>query len=189
MTGRSPDLAEIAARLPRESLPPVHLWHPERSGTVDIRIARDGTWYHEGAPIRRDAMVRLFSTVLRREPDGSYCLVTPVEKLAITVEDAPFVAVGMTAHGSGREQVLEFRTNVGGALIAGPEHPIRVAVDADSGEPSPYVLVRDGLEALIARAVYYDLVERAEETERDGVIELGVWSAGAYFRLGDGEAA
>lgn len=179
------DAAAIAASLPKGKLPPVHLWEPDNCGEIDIRIARDGTWFHEGGPIRRPSMVRLFSTILRRDDDGAYYLVTPVEKLRITVEDAPFVAVEMTVHGSGREQVLTFRTNVDDEVMAGPEHPIRVVVDADSEEPSPYVHIRGGLEALIARSVFYDLVELADEEVHDGEPKFGVWSAGAFFVLGD----
>jgi uncharacterized protein len=177
--GMAPDPAAIAARLQGRKLPPVHLWNPPFCGEMDMRIARDGTWFYQGSPIGRKPMVRLFSTVLRRDGDGRYYLVTPVEKLAIRVDDAPFVAVEMTAHGAGRGQVLTFRTNVDDEVMAGPEHPIRVATAAD-GEPSPYLHVRDRLEALIARAVFYDLVELAEE--RDG--EFGVWSAGAFFPIG-----
>lgn len=175
----APDPAAIAARLKSEKLPPVDTWNPPFCGEIDMRIARDGTWYYQGGPIGRPAMVRLFSTVLRRDEDGRYYLVTPVEKLAIRVDDAPFVAVEMTTHGQGRDQVLTFRTNVDDEVMAGPEHPIRV-VTAPDGEPSPYVHVRGRLEALISRAVFYDLVELAEE--RDGL--LGVWSAGAFFPLG-----
>jgi hypothetical protein len=176
----APDPAAIAARLASGKLPPVHKWNPPFCGEMDMRIARDGTWFYQGSPISRKPMVRLFSTVLRQDEDGRYYLVTPVEKLAIRVDDAPFLAVEMTAHGAGEAQVLTFRTNVEDEVMAGPEHPIRVAVAAD-GEPSPYVHVRDRLEALIARAVFYDLVELA--VERDG--RLGVWSAGAYFPLGE----
>lgn len=175
----APDPAAIAARLEAGKLPPVHLWNPPFCGEIDMRIARDGTWYYQGGPIGRKRMVRLFSTVLRRDEDGRYYLVTPAEKLAIQVDDAPFVAVEMTVHGKGREQVLTFRTNVDDEVMAGPDHPIRV-VTAPDGEPSPYVHVRARLEALIARSVFYDLVELAEE--RDGV--LGVWSAGEFFTLG-----
>lgn len=176
----APDPAAIAARLAGGKLPPVHKWNPPFCGEMDMRIARDGTWFYQGSPIGRKPMVRLFSTVLRQDEDGCYYLVTPVEKLAIRVDDAPFLAVEMTAHGAGEAQVLTFRTNVEDEVMAGPEHPIRVVVAAD-GEPSPYVHVRDRLEALIARAVFYDLVELA--VEREG--RLGVWSAGAYFPLGE----
>lgn len=179
------DADAIAASLPQGKLPPVHLWNPEVSGEIDIRIARDGTWFHEGGPIRRQAMVRLFSSILRRDPDGEFYLVTPVEKLRLTVEDAPFVAVEMTVHGSGRQQVLTFRTNVDDEVMAGPEHPLRVEIDPDSQEPSPYLHIRGDLEALITRSVFYELVELAGEEVLDGTTQFGVWSAGAFFVLGD----
>lgn len=160
-----------------KKLPPVSKWQPERVGRIDLRIARDGTWHHEGSPIRRDALVRLFSTVLRRDPDG-YCLVTPAEKLLIEVEDAPFVAVNMEVKGAGTAAELLFTTNVDDHVVADAEHPLRVAhVD---GEPRPYVQVRDGLEALINRPVFYRLVEQAGQ--EDG--ELVVYSRGARFPLG-----
>lgn len=181
------DPAAIAARLPKGELPPVHLWQPERVVDIDMRISRDGVWLHEGAPIKRARMVKLFATILRRDDDERYYLVTPVEKVAIAVDDAPFVAVAMSVHGGGREQVLTFRTNVGEEVMAGPEHPIRVDIDQDSEEPSPYVHVRDRLEALIGRAVFYDLVELAVEEADGGNGEnrFGVWSAGSFFELGD----
>lgn len=158
-------------------LPPVQQWHPERVGRIDIRIAADGTWYHEGDPIRRDALVRLFATVLRKDPDG-YCLVTPAEKLLIEVEDAPFVAVGLEVKGQGRDAELLFSTNVGDHVVADAEHPLRV--DEPAGEPRPYVTVRDRLEALINRPVFYRLVDQALE-EGD---ELVVYSRGTRFVLG-----
>lgn len=153
-------------------------------GDFGIRIARDGTWYHEGTPFTRPALVKLFSTVLRRAENGDYLLQTPVERGRVEVEDAPFVALEMVVEGLGLEQQLRFRTNVDDWVTAGPEHPIRVATDPDSAEPSPYVLVRTGLEARIVRAVFYDLVELAEEQERDVESVLGVWSGGAFFALG-----
>jgi uncharacterized protein len=152
----------------------VHLWHPAHCGDIDIVIRKDGRWFHEGSPIGREALVRLFSTVLRKDPDGIH-LVTPGEKLKITVEDAPFVAVRVDRRGDR----LVFLTNVGDETEAGPGNPIRVEVSAD-GEPRPYVHVRAGLEALIARPVFYELVSMAEE--RDG--QLGVSSGGAWFPLG-----
>lgn len=178
------DPEAIAASLPKGSLPPVHLWNPEFCGDIDMCIARDGTWFHEGRPIRRQSMVRLFSTILRRD-DGEYFLVTPAEKLRLKVADAPFVAVAMATHGEGRDQVLTFRTNVDDEVMAGQEHPIRVDVDAESEEPSPYVHVRAGLEALISRPVFYELVELAGEEIIDGETLFGVWSAGRFFPLGD----
>jgi hypothetical protein len=167
-------VAAAAKQAPGRGLPPVHLWNPAHSGEIDIRIATDGAWYHEGGRIGREAMVRLFSTILRKDPDGIY-LVTPVEKLKITVEDAPFVAVRVDREGEG----LRFTTNVGDEVVAGAENPIRVEV-AEDGEPRPYVHVRRGLEALIARPVFYELVEMGED--RGG--RLGVASNGAWFELG-----
>jgi hypothetical protein len=159
-------------------LPPVHLWNPAHVGEIDIVIRKDGSWVHEGGVIGREALVRLFSTILRKDPDGTY-LVTPHERLRITVEDAPFVAVRVDREG----EVLRFLTNVGDQVTAGPEHPIRVETDA-AGEPRPYVLVRGGLEALITRPVFYELVELAEQRGA----ELGVASDGAWFPIGPAEA-
>ena len=153
-------------------------------GDIDMRIARDGTWYYLGSPIGRRALVKLFASVLKRDTDGDFWLETPVEKCRIRVEDAPFLAVEMTVRGGGDARSLEFRTNVDEIVIAGPDHPIRVDTDSDTGEPSPYVMIRDGLEALIARAVFYDLVELAEERRVDDETVLGVWSAGVFFPLG-----
>jgi len=150
----------------------------------DIRIGRNGTWYYRGSPIDRKELVRLFSTVLRREDDGSYWLVTPAERGSVTVEDAPFTAVELTTEGAGARQVLRFRTNVDDWVAAGPRHPIRVVADPDSGEPRPYILVRDRLEALIVRSVYYHLAELAVERRHEGVDLLGVWSNETFFPLG-----
>jgi hypothetical protein len=159
-------------------LPPVHLWRPEHCGEIDIRIRKDGVWFHEGTPIGREALVRLFSTVLRLDPDG-YHLVTPVEKLKIQVEDAPFVATRVDAE----DGVLRFQTNVGDTVEAGPDNPIRVETDAGTGEPRPYVHVRRGLEALIARPVFYELVELAAERDTPEGPRLGVASNGAWFPI------
>ena len=156
----------------------MHLWNPAHCGEIDIRIARDGTWFHEGSLIGRPALVRLFASVLRRDPDAFY-LVTPVEKLRITVEDAPFVAVGLEAG----EGVLRFATNVGDVVEAGPEHPIRVIRD-DAGAPRPYVEVRRGLEALIARPVFYELAALGEERRGPEGLRLEVVSSGCRFDLG-----
>lgn len=158
---------------------------PVEDEGYDIRIARDGVWWHEGAPIRRLALVRLFAGVLRRDEAGDYWLVTPAERGRIRVEDAPFVAVEMRAEGAGEDQVLRFRTNVDDWATAGPDHPIRVAADPETGEPSPYVLVRNGLEARLARPVYYELAERAVPRDADGEGTVyGVWSKGAFFPIG-----
>jgi hypothetical protein len=145
-------------------------------------IKRSGLWFHEGTPIGREALVRLFSTVLRKDPDGIY-LVTPVEKMKITVEDAPFVAVRVDQVG----ETLKFLTNVGDEVEAGPDHAIRVAMDP-GGEPHPYLHVRRGLEALIARPVFYELVELAEERETADGPQLGVNSNGAWFPVGPARA-
>lgn len=173
------ELALSIAKLGR-ALPPVERWNPPHCGDSRMRIARDGTWFHQGAPIARPEMVRLFSTLLRKDPEG-YVLVTPQEKLAIAVEDAPFVAVAMEAEGEGLDQRLRFVTNVGDATVAGAEHPLRVASDGESGAPLPYVHVRGGLEAKIARAVFYRLADLAVLGD-EGV--LGVWSCGVFFALG-----
>ncbi|BBK29743.1 hypothetical protein STHU_03770 [Allostella humosa] len=156
----------------------------ETCGDFDMRIARDGTWYYRGSPIGRKPLVKLFATVLRRDAEGGYWLVTPVERGRILVDDAPFVAVAMSAAGEGQARTLTFTTNLDQTVTAGPDRPIRVVIDPDTGEPSPYVLVQDGLEALIARPVFYDLVELAEERMVDGRRELGIWSGGMFFMLG-----
>jgi hypothetical protein len=175
-------LAEIARLAAEQRLPPVDRWQPAHCGDSEMRIARDGTWFHQGSPIARAEMVRLFATILRREPDGGYVLVTPVEKLAIAVEDAPFVAVEMKAEGTGPDTRLAFRLNTGELVAAGPDHPLRFAAGEDG--PRPYLLVRAGLEALVARAVYYELAELAIAGDGDAAGErAGVWSGGAFFPL------
>lgn len=151
-------------------------------GDLAMRIARDGTWFYQGSPIGRPAMVKLFSSVLRREADGSFWLVTPYERGRIVVEDAPFQAVECDAEGEGEGQRLTFRSNVDDKVVAGPEHPIRVS-ENDQGEPSPYVLIRPGLEARIVRSVFYRLVELAVPDPKDPS-RLGLWSNGQFFPLG-----
>lgn len=161
-------------------LPPVHLWNPPFCGDLDIRIRRDGTWFYLGTPIGRPQLVRLFSTILKLE-EGKYYLVTPVEKVGITVDDAPFVAVDFNADGVGRDQGLTFQTNVGDFVTAGPEHPIRVVRDPESGEPSPYVMIRAGLEALIDRKSFYRLVDLGTHETHQGARWFGLWSGGVFF--------
>ena len=163
-------------------LPPVHLWNPAHCGEIDIVIRKDGVWFHEGTPIGREALVRLFSTVLRKDPDGIH-LVTPVEKMKITVEDAPFIATRVDRVGEG----LRFLTNVGDEVEAGPDNAIRVEMGED-GQPRPYVHVRRGLEALISRPVFYELVELAEERDTPQGPTLGVVSNGAWFPVGPAHA-
>ena len=171
-------LAELQKLLDERRLPPVDRWQPERCGHSGMRIARDGTWYHHGQPIRRPEMVRLFSTVLRREPDGRHVLVTPAEKLDIDVESTPFRAVAMTREGEGPAQRIAFALDSGDALILDPNHPLRI-VATESG-PSPRVLVRHGLEAELTRPVYYELAELALASGED---PPGVWSDGVFFSL------
>lgn len=174
-------LAQIPASKDK-GLPPVHLWNPDCCGDIDMRIARDGTWYYLGTPIGRKPMVRLFSTIIRRDGDD-YFLVTPVEKCGITVDDAPFVAVTLAVEGEGEQQVLRFTTNVEDDVVADAAHPIRVELDPQTQEPSPYVLVRVNLEALIHRNVFYQLVELAVPRMIDSVEWLGVWSSGEFFPI------
>ena len=159
-------------------LPPVHLWDPEFCGDLDMRIARDGTWFYLGTPIGRAPLVRLFSSILKKEGD-KFFLVTPVEKVGITVDDAPFVAIDFEVRGAGRDQVLEFTTHVGDTAVAGPDHPIRVKLDPDTGEPSPYILIRANLEALIDRKSFYRLVDLG--CHNDG--QFGLWSSGQFFPI------
>lgn len=163
-------------------LPPVHLWNPPFCGDIDMRIARDGSWHYQGTPIGRPAMVRLFSTILRRDGDD-YFLVTPVEKVGIRVDDAPFVAVEMDVEGEGEGQCLRFRTSVDDCVTAGAEHPMRFVLDPQTGEPAPYVHVRANLEALIHRNLFYRLVELAVPREVAGQAWLGVWSGGEFFPI------
>ena len=166
-------LAEMTRLADERRLPPVERWDPPHCGHSFMRIARDGSWYHEGRPIRRPELVRLFASILRREPDGGYLLVTPAEKLTIDVEDAPFVAVEMRSEGEGRERALAFRLNTGEIVLAGPGHRLRL------DGTRPYLEVRGRLDALIARAVWYELAELA-------LGEGGVWSGGAFFPIGGG---
>ncbi|MGD9827565.1 MAG: DUF1285 domain-containing protein [Hyphomicrobiaceae bacterium] len=163
--------------------PPVERWNPPYCGDIGLAIRRDGTWYYQGSPIGRKPLVRLFSRVLRRDEDGRHYLVTPVEKVDVAVEDAPFLAVEMEVSGSGTAQTLTFRTNVDDIVQVGPEHPLRFVTEAAAGGLKPYLLVRGRLEALVTRALYYDLVELAvpQAPGRDDV--LGLWSGGAFFPL------
>ena len=171
-------LAEIAQMAADRKLPPVESWNPARSGDSAMRIERDGGWFHEGSPITRPNMVRLFSTILRREADGSHVLVTPAEKLSIEVEDAPFVAVEMKSEGEAKARRLAFRLNTGDMVVAGPDHPLRFA--ERDGAPAPYLAVRGGMEALIARAPYYELAELALA---EGAEPPGLWSDGQFFAM------
>lgn len=173
-------LASAAGKAARKGPPPVHLWNPPFCGDIDMRIARDGTWFYLGTPIGRHGLVKLFSSIIRRDGE-EYFLVTPVEKVGITVEDAPFVAVDFEAAGKGAAQRLTFVTNVEDEVVAGADHPIRVARDPETGEPSPYVLIRANLEALIDRKSFYRLVELGTHREVEGEHWFGLWSDGEFF--------
>jgi hypothetical protein len=162
---------------------PVERWNPPYCGDIGLRIRSDGGWLYRGSPIGRPALVKLFASVLRRDADGRHYLVTPAEKIDVAVDDAPLLAVEMEARGSGPAQTLIFRTNVDDIVTAGPDHPLRFATEPDTGGLKPYLLVRGRLEALLTRALSYDLVELASEEEGRG---LGVWSGGAFFPLPEG---
>ena len=171
-------LSELRTAIARRRLPPVDKWDPDHCGHSGMRIARDGTWFHNGTPIERPAMVRLFSTILRRESDGSHVLVTPVEKLAIDVDCTAFRAVEMESEGSGKDRRIALALDSGDALVVGRGHPLTIADDRHG--PSPRVAVRHGLEAELSRAIYYELAEIALS---EGGNPPGVWSDGSFFPL------
>lgn len=173
-------LAASAQAAGKKGPPPVDLWNPPFCGDIDMRIARDGTWFYQGSPIGRMPLVRLFSGILKREGDR-YFLVTPVEKVGITVDDAPFVATDFDVSGTGRDQVLTFTTHVGDTVTAGEGHEIRVTRDDETGEPAPYLHVRRGLEALIDRKSFYRLVDLCCHEQHDGKDWFGLWSSGRFF--------
>ena len=178
-------LEQLLAALKREAgsrdkgPPPVDKWNPAHCGDIGMEIMADGAWKHEGTRITREALVKLFASILRKDEDGQTYLVTPVEKIVVKVEDVPFVAIRADRVGEGRDQSIVFTTNVGDVVQAGPEHKLRVAMRGED-EPRPYVLVRGRLEARVLRAPFYELVDWAET--RDG--KLGVWSGGVWFELG-----
>ena len=164
-------------------LPPVETWNPPYCGDIGMRIRADGTWLYQNSPIGRQAMVKLFSRILRKDADERTYLVTPVEKVDVAVEDAPFLAVEMEVENPGKAQSVLFRTNVDDVVRCGPQHPLRFSLERGSGGLKPYVLVRGRLEALVTRALYYDLVELAEARTADSREELGIWSGGSFFPL------
>ena len=166
-----------------DRLPPVDQWNPPYCGDIGMAIRRDGLWTYQGSPIGRKPLVKLFSRVLRKDLDGRHYLVTPVEKIDVAIEDAPFLAVEMEVLGTGPQQLLTFRTNVDDAVRCGPQHPLRFVVEAGSGGLKPYLLVRGRLEALVTRAVYYDLVELAVTGTIAGRDVLGVWSGGQFWEM------
>ena len=178
VTPTATSLAASANAVKTRGLPPLEKWNPPFCGDIDMQIKRDGTWFYEGTPIGRPGLVKLFATILWREGDD-YFLVTPVEKVGITVEDAPFVAVDFDVTGEGVDQMLTFVTNLDDKAKAGPDMPIRVLRDPDTGEPSPYVLIRRNLEALIDRKSFYRLVDLGVHHEG----WFGVWSGGKFFGI------
>lgn len=184
---RLDSLTQAARGAAAKGLPPVHLWNPPFCGDLDMRIATDGTWFYLGTPIGRPALVRLFSTVLKRE-DGKYFLVTPVEKVGIRVDDVPFMAVEMAQEGEGVARNLSFRTNVDDWVPCNAEHRLRFEAASDGGL-TPYLHVRSDLWAKVTRALYYDLVEMGEERTVDGHEMFGVMSNGEFFAMADAAQA
>ena len=181
------DLGRLLAEQARGGMPPVETWNPPYCGDIGMAIRADGTWFYQGSPIGRMPLVKLFARVLRRDEDGRHYLVTPVEKVDVAVDDAPFLAVEMEVRGQGRDQELIFRTNVDDIVTCGPDHPIRFEREAGSGGLKPYVRVRGRLDALVTRALYYDLVEMAlatEERPADTSPDVpGLWSGGNFFAM------
>lgn len=183
--GETAGLEALISRAARsgKGLPPVDRWNPEFCGDLDMEIKRDGTWFYMGTPIGRERLVQLFSTVLRKDEDGKTYLVTPVEKVGIRVEDAPFVAVELNVSSKGDNQVMTFRTNVGEVVEAGPDHPLRFEDEDNTGGLKPYLLVRGRLEALVARPVMYEIAKHGEEIEIDGTLMFAVRSKGLVFPI------
>jgi hypothetical protein len=171
---------QAAKRDQGEGRPP-----PRDLGEIGMRIAADGSWFYRGTPITRFSLAKLFASVLRREADGGYWLVTPAERARVSVEDAPFLAVELDVAGTGQTQVLSFRTNMDEIVAADGAHPLRVATDPASSAPRPYILVRDGLEARLTRPVFYELVDLGREERVGGAVRFGVWSKNEFFPLGE----
>lgn len=161
---------------------PVEKWNPPHCGSIDMRIAADGTWFYQGTPIGRKPLIQLFSSVLRRDPD-EYVLVTPVERVTIEVEDAPFLAIEMAVEGRGRHQTIAFRTNVEDSVTVDDEHPLRFETESGTDGLKPYVLVRGRLEALVKRALFFDLAELGVTEQHEGEDWYGVWSSGSFFPM------
>jgi hypothetical protein len=179
VTPKAEGLAAAAAKAGR--LPPVHLWNPPFCGDIDMAIARDGTWFYQGSPIGRAAMVKLFSGILKREGDA-YFLVTPVEKVGIRVDDLPLHAIDVDAAGEGAAQVLTFRTRTADDVVAGPENPIAVDIGAD-GQPAPRVHVRRGLWARVDRKTFYRMIDLGQTAVHEGRMFFGLWSSGQFFPI------
>ena len=179
-------LAELISAAESQSYPPVEAWNPPYCGDIGLHITEDGQWHYQGSAIRRVAMVKLFSRVLRCDEDGRHYLVTPVEKVDVKVDDAPFLAVEMEVRGEGREQSLLFRTNLDDVVQCGSDRPLRFRTHHEGQVAKPYVLVRGRLQALVSRALYYDLVEIAiaqQSFAADEASAIGIWSSGSFFAV------
>ncbi|MCM0611982.1 DUF1285 domain-containing protein [Marinobacter sediminum] len=176
--------SQIKETVKNPANPPLEQWNPELSGDMDLRISRDGQWIFKGEPLAREAIVRLFSTILRREDDGEYYLVTPVEKWRIQVEDTPLLAHSLQVEGQGDRQVISLTTNVGENLEIGKHHPLEIGTYPGSQEPRPVVWLRHGVEARLVTAAYYDLAEHVVERNEDGHPVLGVFSHGIFYKIG-----
>jgi len=172
-----------AATVAKGGLPPVHRWNPPFCGDIDMRIAADGTWFYMNSPIGRKPLVKLFAAVLRHDEDGKYYLVTPVEKCGIDVDDAPFMAVAMGIENPGKKQIIHFTTNVDDEVTVDPDHPLRFAIEEGTDGLKPYVLVRTRLEALVSRAIFYDLVAAGSVQRHDREDWYGVWSSGVFWPM------
>lgn len=177
----------IAAAGAQKGKPPVERWNPPYCGEIGMRIAADGVWFYQGTPIGRRPLVKLFASILRKDPDR-HVLVTPVERVGVDVDDAPFLAVEMAAEGEGDDRAITFRTNVDDLVVVGPDNPLRFERDARGGV-KPYVLVRGGLWALVTRALMFDLVAMGEERERDGRVVFGVAAGGSFHVIDDDAGA
>ena len=175
-------IASVARQLTKKGPPPVHLWDPPFCGDLDMRIARDGTWYYLGTPIGRFELVKLFSSIIRKDED-KYYLVTPAEKVGIKVDDAPFVAVDFVTIGKGSNQTLTFETQVGDKVQLNKENSLRVLIDKNSGEPKPYIHIRSGLEALIDRKSFYRLIEICSTNTNNKEEWFGLWSNKNFFPI------
>ena len=176
-------LAQVRKSSGKKGLPPVHLWNPPLCGDIDMRIDRDGTWFYLGSPIGRKELVKLFASVLRHDEDGVHYLVTPVEKCSVEIEDAPFLAVRMKVTGAGKDQIIEFETSVDDVVVVDEAHPLRFETEQGTDGLKPYVLVRARLEALVNRALFYDLVALGVVEPHNGDEWFGVWSSGVFWPM------
>lgn len=174
---------QIGAGAGTKAKPPLDQWHPELSGDIDIVVNRKGEWLYEGKPIAREAIVKLFSTILRREDDGHYYLVTPVEKWRIQVEDTPLLAHSLKVEGEGEARTLAVTTNVGEEIPIDEDHPLDVGTYPESGEPRPVIRLAHGLEARLVTSAYYDLAELIAADEPDAEVPMGVWSHGNFYQI------